>query len=260
MSVHRRTRRRADLSQHFLRRGATAARLVRNTSISRSDFVLEIGPGRGALTRPLLARAGRLAAIELDHQLCSELRAEFGDRIELVQGDFLRTELPAAPYKVLGNLPFARTTDIVRKIVEAPNPPEDAWIILQREAGLRFAGSPYARETLWSLRLKPWWHVEILEQLRNTDFDPPPSVESVLLWLNRRPRPLVSSDEARLYHAFIEHAFKTGIGIDVATRRWLTRTQLKRLSRALRFEPKDAPSRLRFEQWLGLHRFVARLR
>ena len=161
---------------------------------------------------------------------------------------------------MLGSLPYARTTDIVRRLVEAPNPPEDAWIIVQREAGIRFAGSPYAAETLWSLRLKPWWHVEILERLRNTDFDPPPSVESVLLWLNRRARPLVSSREAPLYRDFIEHGLKDGGAINLATRRWLTRTQLKQLSRALHFQPHDVPSRLRFEQWLGLVRFVARQR
>ncbi len=131
---------------------------------------------------------------------------------------------------------------------------------MQREAGVRFAGSPYGAETLWSLRLKPWWHVEILDQLRSTDFDPPPSVASVLLWLNLRMRPLVSSSEAYLYRTFIEHVLKAGTAISVATRRWLTRTQMNQLSRTLRFQPRDPPSSLRFEQWLGLVRFVARKR
>jgi len=199
-------------------------------------------------------------AVEIDPELCRGLRRELGDRAEISNGDILTKPLPAGPFKVLGNLPFARTTDMVRKLVEAPNPPEDAWIIVQREAGHRFAGSPYAGETLWSLRLKPWWHVEILERLRRTDFDPPPSVESVLLWLNRRTRPLISRGEAQLYHTFIEHVFGAGGTINLATRRWLTRTQMKQLSHNLCFQPNAAPSRLRFEQWLGLIRFVARQR
>ncbi len=76
--------------------------------------------------------------------------------------------------------------------------------------------------------------------------------------LNRRTRPLVSSSEVHLYNTFIEHVLKAGGGISLATRRWLTRTQMRQLSRTLRFEPKAAPSSLCFDQWLGLIRFVAR--
>ncbi len=142
---------------------------------------MEIGSGRGALTLPLSRVAQRVIAVEIDTTLIANLRSQFDDRIELVRGDFLQTPLPSAPYKVFGNVPFSRTTDIVSKLVRAPNPPRDAWQVVQREAAHRFCGPPYVRESLWSLRLKPAWHVEIVDRLRRVDFDPPPSVESVLL-------------------------------------------------------------------------------
>lgn len=254
---HRRTRRRAELSQHFLRKGATAAKLVQSTSISSRDFVIEIGPGRGALTRQLVGRTQRLVAVELDPGFCDGLRREFGSLAEIVHSDFLAYPLPDRPHKVIGNLPFARTSEIVRKLVETSTPPEDAWLVMQREAAHRFAGSPYAAETLWSIRLKPWWHVEIVWRLRKTDFDPPPSVDCVVLWLSRRARPLIRAREGSLYHQLTERAFRTGPTVRKAIGPWLTPTQIRRLAYDLRFKPDARPSALHFEQWLGIFRFVA---
>jgi len=254
----RRTRRRAGLQQHFLRRGATATSLLARTGLAPGDRVVEIGPGRGALTRPLVARGVRLTAVEVDPALCARLRAELGSRAEVVRGDFLAWPLPDAPYRVVGNVPFARTTEIVRRLTSAPRPPEDAWLVVQREAALRFTGAPWGRETRLSLRLAPWWHREIALALRRTDFDPPPAVDAVLLWLARRTRPLVAHTEARLYGETTDRLLASGPTLARALRPWLTRTQLARLARDLRLEPAAPPSALRFDQWLPLFRFVAR--
>lgn len=253
----RRTRRRAELSWHFLRKGATAAELVRSTSISSRDLVIEIGPGRGALTRYLVERTRHLVAVELDPDLCRDLRRELGSRAEVLHADFLDHTLPDRTYKVIGSLPFALTSRIVRKLTGALTPPDDAWLLVQREAAGRFAGSPYARETLGSLRLKPWWHVEITRTLRRTDFDPPPSVDCALLWLARRTRPLVEPRHADLYRRFAEHAFGAAPAVSRALRDWLTPAQIRRLARDLHFDPGTPPGALRFEQWLGLFRFIA---
>ncbi len=252
----RRTRRRADLSQHFLRKGATATRIVQSTSISSGDFVIEIGPGRGALTRQLVKRAQRLVAVELDAERCRGLQRELGGSAEIIHGDFLAHPLPDEPYKVIGSLPFARTTEMLRKLVGAATPPEDAWLLTQRESAHRFSGSPYAAETLWSIRLKPWWHLEITQRLRKTDFDPPPSVDCVVLWLARRTRPLIHPSQGGRYRRLAERVFGTGLPVGKAIRPWLTRTQIQRLAHDLRFDPGKPPSALRFEQWLGIFRFV----
>jgi len=221
--------------------------------------VVEIGPGRGALTRELLARCGRLIAVEIDRALCHELRATFGRRVQVVEGDFLEYPLPGVPYKVFGSVPFSRSTAIVRRIDAAPRPPEDAFLVLQREAAGRLAGSPYAPETRLSLLLKPRWQVEIAGRLRRSDFDPPPSVDCVLLWLARRPRPLVEPRQVRAYREFVTRCFgRRGPGVGVDLRALLTPTQLARASRDLRFDPRSPASQLGFDQWLGLFRLVAR--
>ncbi len=255
----RRTRpRRADLSQHFLC-AACAARLVQATSIQSADFVVEIGAGRGALTRQLLKRTRHLRAVELDRYLVAKLVEQFGDSADVVAGDFLKLPLPEHPYKVVGNVPFSKSTDIVERLVAGPLPPEDAWLVVQREFAWRLCGLPFTAETLWSLRLKPFWHVEIVDRLRRTDFDPPPSVESVLLWLSRRGRPLLSESETTLYGEIIGSAFRGGNGtVRQALRPWLSKVQLRRLAADLKFEPNAYASSLLFEQWLGILRFLAR--
>lgn len=245
-------------SQHFLRRGALASQLVERAALGPEDCVLEIGAGRGAITRELARRCRRVVAVEIDPGLCRRLRAELGGApgVEIVQGDFLGQALPAAPFKVFANPPFRRSTAMLRRLLEARRPPEDVWLVLQLGSAHRFAGRPWAHETLTSLRLKPWWHAEIAVHLRRHDFDPPPSVESALLWLARRPRPLVAAADRRRYRAFLEAGFgRRGQTLRDSLRPLFTRPQLRRLAAELRIDLEARPSALRFEQWLGLFRF-----
>ena len=254
-----RARRRAELSQHLLRGRPLAASLVDHSTVSRDDLVVEIGPGRGALTRALAERCRRLVAVEIDERLLADLRTGFRNapHVEMVHGDFLRFGLPEGPYKVFGSIPYSRTAEIVRRLVDAPGPPEDAYLIVQREAAEWFAGVPYAPETLSSLLLKPWWQVEIVRRLRRTDFDPPPSVESVVLWLGRRSRPLVSDSQGDAYRRFVSDSFgRRGNTVRRCLGNVFTGRQIERLAIDLRFRWSDPPSSLTFDQWLGLFRFL----
>lgn len=253
-----RTPRRADLSQHFLRSRSLAASLIAQAPVDKDDLVVEIGPGRGILTRELARRCREVVAVEFDVALSEALRTRFlsDDRVTIVRSDFLRFRLPNVPYKVLGNIPFNRTAAIVRRLVQADPPPQDAWLVVQREAAERFAGSPFSRETLSSLLLKPWWQIEIARRFRRTDFEPPPGVDAVVLWLARRTRPLVEGSQAVDYLRFIRSCFgRDGHSIRRCLRSEFTRTQIHRLSRDIRFDPSWPPGGLTFDQWLALFRF-----
>lgn len=195
--------------------------------------------------------------MELDGALSEALRARFlsETRVTIVNSDFLRFGLPEVPYKVLGNIPFNRTAAIVRRLVQADSPPQDAYLVVQREAAERFAGSPFSRETLPSLLLKPWWQIEIVRRFRRTDFDPSPGVDAVALWLARRTRPLVDRFQAADYRRFIRSCFgRDGRSIGRCLRSELTRTQIHRLSRDLSFDASGPPRSLTFDHWLALFR------
>ncbi len=232
--------------------------MVQAASISNTDLIVEIGAGRGALTRPIVKRAGRVIAVELDPYLAGKLRHEFADKATIVAADFLTVALPTEVYSVIGNVPFARSTDVIRKLVEAANPPRDAWLVVQRELANRLCGRPFAQESLWSLRLKPYWHLEIVDRLKRTEFDPPPSVDSVFLQLSHRDRPLVRDQEAPAYSSMLEIAFRARSTVAEALSSMLSKRQIRRLAADLRFRQDDAPASLCFEQWLGIFRFLSR--
>lgn len=251
-----RTPRRPELSQHFLRSGALAASLVAHSSVSREDFVVEIGPGRGLLTHALAQRALRVIAVEIDAFLADQLRSTAQPNVEVVTGDFLSHPRPSRPHKVFANLPFARTADIIRRVTTTPSLTE-AYLVVQREAAERFAGYPYAGETTRSLSLKPWWHVEIVRRLRRTDFEPVPNVDAVLLWLLRRDKPLIQELEGDQYLRFLNSQLGTTPTVRKALRKLFAHNQIRRLALDLRFSLDARPSELSFEQWLGVYRFHA---
>jgi len=179
--------------------------------------------------------------------------------VAIVHDDFLRHPVPSTPYKVVGSIPFgARTSAILTRLTEPEGATTDAILIVQREAAERHAGGPYAPETLRSLLLKPWWQIEIGRRLRRTDFDPPPSVDTVVLWLARRTRPLVADGEAAAYRRFVRESFgRRGRTAGRCLSADLTRRQVRRLSADLRFDASAPPSHLSFDQWLGVFRLVA---
>ncbi len=251
----RRRRRRADLSQHFLRSRGLARTLVRRSELSAADLVIEIGAGSGVLTAALAERVREVRAIEVDSRLASRLRGRFAEErsVAVLEADFFATELPRERYSVFANVPFARTADVVRRLTEARSQPEDVYLVVQAEAAARFLGRPFRDETVQSLKLKPWWHGEVVHWFERHDFEPPPGVDCVLLWLAQRPRPLIADEQRSRYLRFVSRAF----GIDDVGRGLrgrFTARELAILGKRLGFGRRESPTTLSFEQWLALFR------
>ena len=257
MCAHR-TPRRADLSQHFLRSRALASSLIIQAPVTRRDLVVEIGPGRGILTGELARHCREVVAVEFDRALCQGLRSRFRDntRITIVQADFLRFRLPDAPYKVVGNIPFNRTAAIMRRLVQAPSPPDDAWLVVQREAG----GAVCGRALLPGITVLAAAQTVVAGSRSRGGCNAP---TSILLRMSKRS---CSGSPAERDRSSIGRRRRT-IGVSIRTcfgrgdhtiRRCLrsefTRTQVHRLSRDLRFDPSGPPSSLTFDQWLALFR------
>lgn len=201
------TRRRIRYSQNFLRSPQLARRLVAASGIGPADTVIEIGPGDGVLTHALAERSRQVIAIEQDahlvHRLSRRLRGD--EPILIYQADFLDLPLPATPYKIFANIPFNRSAEIITTLTRDRNPPEEAFLFLQRESAERCLGHP--RQTLYSMMLHPWFEMEIVHHFRRDDFVPEPSVSVVLLRFSKRGPPRVDPDDARLYGDFIVAAF-----------------------------------------------------
>jgi 23S rRNA (adenine-N6)-dimethyltransferase len=202
----RRARRAA--GRHFLASKRLAETLVGDAGISRRDLVVEIGAGSGRLTVPLAASAARVLAVELDGLLAAELRRRFAGtpHVTVVEGDALRVPLPPLPFRVVGNLPFAHTTAILRRLLEDPVLPLDrADVIVQWEvARKRVAIFPSTLlGVVWSAR----WELALERRLPASCFEPPPQVDAGVLRIVRRERSLVPAAELSRFAEFVRGGF-----------------------------------------------------
>ena len=159
--------------------------------------LVEIGPGRGALTGPLLERCGRLTVIELDRDLAARLRKTPG--LEVVEADVLGVDFATlrsgadadgAKLRVVGNLPYNISTPILFHLLEAADRIEDQHVMLQKEVVDRIAASPGGRDYgRLSVMLQWRYEMEPLLDVAAEAFDPPPRVASAVLRMTPRPAP-----------------------------------------------------------------------
>lgn len=249
-------RKRISLAQNFFRDPGLVASIVAASSIAATDTVYEIGPGEGIITRELAKHAGRVVAIETDSQLVRQLKTRFRDNpdIEIVEADFLAFDIAEPDYKVFANIPFNITADIVRKLLFTDPSPSEAYLVMQKEAAERFSGTP--NETEFSVLAKPWFDFNIVSRFRRGDFVPVPSVDVVLLHIEKRVSALVSSGNADIYRRFVKHGFESWRkNLKIAYKRVFTYAQWKRLSKDLGFPIQSTPTELAFGQWLGLFEY-----
>lgn len=151
--------------------------------------MIEIGPGKGHITRILMKHCRILTAVEKDKNLYDKLLAkcDISDTINLHNKDFLKWPLPnTGEYKVFANIPFCHTTNIVRKLAEHKNPPKEAWLTMEKGAAKRFFGIPH--ENTRSLFLKKVFDLKIVYYFRREDFHPMPRVDVVLIHMKRKTR------------------------------------------------------------------------
>ena len=250
------TSKQKSLAQNFLTKRHLAARIVKESSINPEDTVYEIGPGRGILTSELVKRAKRIIAVEKDHVLYLKLKKKFEciDNVLIYNADFLTLTTRERHYKVFANIPFNITSAIIRNLLYASNPPDEAYLIVQREAAEKFIGIP--KTSLFSVLIKPWFRLKIIRSFRRTDFSPVPNVDVVMLYIEKRNPSLVSAIDASMYEKFIKCGFGTWRkNLKSNYKHIFTHRQWKRLSRDLEFPIHACPSDLRFNQWLGLFEF-----
>ena len=240
-------------AQHFLKSEKLVRTLVENSSISTADTVYEIGPGRGIITAELAHRAKKVIAIEKDRHLLPKLKRQFrtADHVHIIGQDFLRYQIRDVQYKIFANIPYNITADLVRKILYSSPAPQDAYLIMQKEAARKFVGHPH--ETRFSILAKPYFTFEIVRSLRKSDFSPAPRVDSVLLHIQKRRTRLVAKEDGTDYRNFVMYGFSgRRANLQRTFRSIFTPHQWQRLAKTWRFPLDSLPTALSLEQWLGL--------
>ena len=222
------------LGQHFLCDPRVAARIAAAAGLTPDDTVVEIGPGRGFLTRRLARLAGRVVAVELDPQLCAELPARLGfpGNLQCVAADAREADLPALAsavsgtgYQVIGNLPYYAANPIIRRTLESAPPPSQALFMVQREVAYSMTARPGAM-TLLSVATQYYAEARLVCAVPPSAFRPPPKVRSAVVRLTPRERPAADAPDRDAFFAVVRAGF-------AAPRKQLRNS----LSRGLGLEP-----------------------
>lgn len=213
--ARRQARPRRRFGQHFLHDPAVIERIAAAIAPRAGEALVEIGPGRGALTRRLLeSDCGSLDAIEIDRDLAAQLHAELGAdaRFRLHNEDALQVDFGALarqrarPLRVVGNLPYNISTPLLFHLLQSVRDIRDLHVMLQREVIARMAARPgdsaYGRLTVM---LSPWLEVERLFDVGPGAFQPPPQVWSAVARLTVRPEPAFAPSPA--FPAVVAAAF-----------------------------------------------------
>ena len=240
--------------QRFLRSASIARELVRDAAFTTSEHVVEIGAGDGRLTQPLAAVAGRVTAYEVDPSLADGLRRRFGgaSNVSVVCRDFLEARPPRGPWRAFGNIPFSRTTAILRRLLDDPlTGPERADLLMQFEAARKRA-APFPNSLL-TLGWLPWWEMSLVRRLPRLCFEPPPSVDAGLLTIRRRPEPLLAARDRPAYLRLLRRGFDHGSWPVRRSLRDVTSPKTwKRLARDRGLDPNALPRDLDVWDWVGI--------
>jgi 16S rRNA (adenine1518-N6/adenine1519-N6)-dimethyltransferase len=210
----KRSRRHA-LGQHFLASPAVLERIFAAIDPRPDDHIVEVGAGRGALTFRLAEKAGRVVPIEKDQRLLAGLREDAPANVEVVAADVLRVEfedlVPAAKRgraKIVGNLPYAISSPLLFKVLDARRLFAAAVFLIQREVARRVCAGPGTKDYApVSILLQNVFEARLEFSVAPGSFVPPPKVTSALISLRRRPAPLLDVGDEAGFAAFLRRAF-----------------------------------------------------
>ncbi len=189
------------LGQHFLRSERALNSIIQAAELKSSDTVLEIGPGEGVLTERILESAGKVIAIEKDDNLYRNLYSKFENnkKLELVHGDIL-DYTPEGNYKLVANIPYNITGEILRKFLTATHQPELMVLLVQKEVAERVVAREN-KESILSISVKAYGVPKYVDRVLRGSFTPAPKVDSAILKIDN-----ISKE---FFHNFTEDEFFT---------------------------------------------------
>ncbi len=204
------------LGQNFLVDGNIIANIVKAADIRPEDMILEIGPGRGALTSRLVDSAARVVAVEWDRELVALLRRELGhhETLEIIHGDILRvflksnlSKLFSEKFSIIGNFPYNISSQIFFKVLDYKEQVPEVVCMIQKEVAERIAAPPGSKTYgILSVLLQAWYDIEFLFTVGEGAFVPPPKVKSAVIRLTRNDRTDLGCDEI-LFKSVVKTAF-----------------------------------------------------
>jgi len=245
------------LGQHWLHDTDSLEAMLSAGAVKPGDVVLEIGPGLGTLTKLLVKRAGRVIAVEFDANLARDLPGRVpADNLEIIQQDILSLDFTRLPhdYKVVANIPYYLTSNLIRILSETSNPPSLAVLLVQKEVAERVAAQPGSMSIL-SVTAQYFWEVTLGKLVPAELFTPPPKVDSQIISLHYRQQArfadVDSKDFFRLVKAGFSQRRKTLLN-SLSGGLQLDKPTVKLLCESVGIDPARRAQTLSLDEWYAL--------
>ena len=264
------------LGQNFLIDKNIVRKIVKAANLQSKDFVLEIGPGLGVLTKELAKLPVYVLAVEKDQKLCQILKQTLKNykNIEIINGDVLKFEIiklfknlkatlrgvrfasrKIKNYKVVSNLPFYITAPVIRKFLESPSPPEKMVLIIQKEMAQRICASPPDMSIL-AVSVQFYAKPEIISYVSRKSFRPQPKVDAAIIKIIPQKKNKIKAD---LFFKIVKAGFshpRKQLANNLAKELKLNKEELSSLLLANNIQPSQRAETLFIEDWIRLTKTV----
>jgi len=197
------------LGQHWLKDRQALEAISELAEIIHTDTVLEIGPGLGHLTKYLVDQAGHVIAVEFDEKLASQLPSRVSSKkLKVVQADILKFDLTDLPthYKVVANIPYYLTSNLLRILSESLNPPYLMVLLVQKEVAERICAHA-GQMSLLSIAVQLYYSCELGIIVPADKFEPAPKVDSQVVVLRHHAKPLFHDLDTKSFFQIVKAGF-----------------------------------------------------
>jgi 16S rRNA (adenine1518-N6/adenine1519-N6)-dimethyltransferase len=206
-----------NLGQHFLTNRQVVDDIVACGNITPNDTVIEIGPGKGVLTKQLVNKARQVVAVEKDPQLSEKLKKNFrneiaSDTLAVINEDIRDTNLEKTAvkddnYKIIANIPYYLTSDILRQFLRNHNQPEQMVVLTQKEVAERITCAEGKHSRL-SIFVHAYGNPELIKTVEKSSFDPPPNVTSAILQITNISRDFFADTPEKEFFDLVRTGFQ----------------------------------------------------
>lgn len=257
------------LGQNFLKDNKVLQQIIEAAELDPQDTILEIGPGKGALTETLLNKVKTLIAVELDDRLIPLLKESFGkyENFKLVHEDALKYNPPKEDYKIVANIPYYITSPILNHFLleqfqnredgKAGNPPKTLVLMVQKEVAEKIIAKD-GRHSVLSLQVHLFGEPELVCIVPKTAFDPIPKVDSAVIKIRVNKRPQIEQSIKKLFWLFhISFAQKRKkLSNNLAAALHKEPKEIRPILEELGIDPDARAEALTLEEWNKLSEYL----
>ena len=245
------------LGQHWLEDRTILDSICNIAEVTPGDNVLEVGPGKGTLTKALLDKGASIIAVEFDETLAAELPREIkSDNLKVYHQDILKFDLRQLPtgYKVVANIPYYLTSNLIRILSESPNPASSITLLVQKEVAERICAAPGDMSML-GVSAQVYFECGLGPIVLAEKFIPPPKVDSQVVHMVRREAPFIKDADRKDFFRLAKAGFasrRKTLENSLSGALSLSKQEIRDNLAKTDIDPRQRPQELSLEQWSEL--------